>query len=255
MHLIAKASSRDEVSAAVADCADLSALWQANPAAWDTIKSVLAPLTYDCCRQRPEDWADLFDRIAEISPDAAAALYLFDTEQRVEATQSIVARLQEWQLLATGARVLDFGCGTGRLTEALAKLGHPVVGVDVSTGMLSAARRRCGGLDGVSLRAGDGRGLERLEATPFELVVACDVFPYVVTAGAAAVRDLLRAMSRSLVETGAVAVLNYSYRGDRARDRAEIELCACDAELTIVRASVGDFRHWDGETYILRKRA
>jgi demethylmenaquinone methyltransferase / 2-methoxy-6-polyprenyl-1,4-benzoquinol methylase len=43
-----------------------------------------------------------------------------------------------------GSRILDLGCGTGRLGELLAS-GHPVTGVDVSSGMLSKARRRAAG--------------------------------------------------------------------------------------------------------------
>jgi demethylmenaquinone methyltransferase/2-methoxy-6-polyprenyl-1,4-benzoquinol methylase len=43
-----------------------------------------------------------------------------------------------------GSRVLDLGCGTGRLGELLVP-DHPVTGVDVSSGMLSKARRRAAG--------------------------------------------------------------------------------------------------------------
>lgn len=39
------------------------------------------------------------------------------------------------------ARVLDFGCGAGRLTQALAAHADEVVGVDVSPPMLEVARR------------------------------------------------------------------------------------------------------------------
>src|SRR5436189_4290030 len=46
------------------------------------------------------------------------------------------------QVLAPGARVLDVGCGTGRLGAAMRGAGFTVVGVDVSAGMLSHARRR-----------------------------------------------------------------------------------------------------------------
>lgn len=41
-----------------------------------------------------------------------------------------------------GSRVLDAGCGTGRVAIALAERGHTVVGVDVDAGMLSAARAK-----------------------------------------------------------------------------------------------------------------
>lgn len=42
-------------------------------------------------------------------------------------------------------RVLDLGCGTGRLTVALAERGHDVTGLDPAAAMLAAARLRPGG--------------------------------------------------------------------------------------------------------------
>jgi SAM-dependent methyltransferase len=45
----------------------------------------------------------------------------------------------------TPARVLDLGCGTGRLTLALATAGHRVTGVDPEPGSLTAARAKPGG--------------------------------------------------------------------------------------------------------------
>ena len=41
-------------------------------------------------------------------------------------------------------RVLDLGCGTGRLSIAMAKAGHDVTGVDLSAAALDAARRKPG---------------------------------------------------------------------------------------------------------------
>jgi SAM-dependent methyltransferase len=45
-------------------------------------------------------------------------------------------------LVGPGSRVLDAGCGTGRVAIELARRGHDCVGVDVSASMLAVARER-----------------------------------------------------------------------------------------------------------------
>jgi SAM-dependent methyltransferase len=50
-------------------------------------------------------------------------------------------------LLAPPARVLDAGCGTGRVAVRLAELGYDVVGVDVDESMLDQARAAAPELD------------------------------------------------------------------------------------------------------------
>ncbi|WP_051551363.1 class I SAM-dependent methyltransferase [Nocardioides sp. URHA0020] len=51
------------------------------------------------------------------------------------------------RLLAPPARVLDAGCGTGRVAVRLAELGYDVVGVDVDASMLDVARAGAPELD------------------------------------------------------------------------------------------------------------
>jgi SAM-dependent methyltransferase len=55
------------------------------------------------------------------------------------------------------ARILDFGCGTGRLVIPFAAVAREVVGLDISDSMLAEARRNCAesGLANVELRRSD----------------------------------------------------------------------------------------------------
>ena len=73
-------------------------------------------------------------------------------------------------LVAPGARVLDAGCGTGRVGIRLAELGYDVVGVDVDGSMLAVARRTAPDLTWVK---GDLAGLSAAVAqrAPYDLVV------------------------------------------------------------------------------------
>ena len=52
-------------------------------------------------------------------------------------------------LAPPGAAVLELGCAAGRITHALAALGHPVVAVDQSPEMLACVRARRGGVEAV----------------------------------------------------------------------------------------------------------
>jgi len=47
------------------------------------------------------------------------------------------------RILGEGGRYLDFACGTGRITATVSRLVGESVGVDISQGMLSEARRKC----------------------------------------------------------------------------------------------------------------
>ncbi|PSQ04984.1 class I SAM-dependent methyltransferase [Halobacteriales archaeon QS_6_71_20] len=70
-------------------------------------------------------------------------------------------------------RVLDLGCGTGKLAVALAPYADEAVAVDPSAAMLDAARDRAAaaGVDGVRTVVGDDTDVGRLDAAsgPFRL--------------------------------------------------------------------------------------
>ncbi|QLQ35457.1 class I SAM-dependent methyltransferase [Micromonospora robiginosa] len=67
-------------------------------------------------------YVDRFRRLAAEGADLAGEARLVDA------------------LVPPGARILDAGCGTGRVAAALAARGHAVVGVDADPSLVEAAR-------------------------------------------------------------------------------------------------------------------
>ncbi|HEV2811129.1 MAG TPA: class I SAM-dependent methyltransferase [Acidimicrobiales bacterium] len=100
-------------------------------------------------------------------------------------------------------RVLDVGCGTGRLLKPLVALGWQVVGMDPQPENLAEARRVAGGMLGVEVVAGGFGDLEAVET--FDLVVAVGgAWWYLLTPDERA--DALSWVARSL-RPGGVVVL------------------------------------------------
>lgn len=77
-------------------------------------------------------------------------------------------------LVEPGARILDAGCGTGRVGVRLAELGFDVAGADIDASMLAVAQRN----PGVRWYLADLAELA-LDEAPFDLVVAAgNIFPF-----------------------------------------------------------------------------
>ncbi len=72
-------------------------------------------------------------------------------------------------LVPTGARVLDAGCGTGRVALRLAELGYDCAGVDLDPSMLTVARSR--GPE-IPWYEADLASLQLPGEAPFDLIVA-----------------------------------------------------------------------------------
>lgn len=227
----------------------LARLWRETPGAWELVRGVTraADTRGHAGAQR---WGDVFDAAAEISPAAAAAVYCLGRDDLLEAaTASIVARLEEWNLVGPDAHVLDIGCGPGRLAVALAPKVRSVTGLDVSGAMLESAWRRSAGLANVRLMETDGRSLRMIADKTMDLVLAVDVFPYLVTIPGLAEAHFAE-IARVLKAGGALLLLNYSYR--RVYD-ADVEVAASlasDRGLRVSRIAAGDFALWDRRTYL-----
>jgi SAM-dependent methyltransferase len=76
-------------------------------------------------------------------------------------------------------RVLDFGCGAGRVTRALAKRFGKVVGVDISNEMLLRARRELADVPNVEFHQSDGAELTVLGDALFDFAFAFSVFHHI----------------------------------------------------------------------------
>ena len=102
-------------------------------------------------------------------------------------------------LMPRGARVLDAGCGTGRVAIRLAEQGFVVVGLDVDDSMLAVAREQAPGLTWVLGDLADASGL-LVDEPPFDLVVlAGNVVPLVAEG---AVPDVVRSLVSVLAPEG-----------------------------------------------------
>jgi predicted TPR repeat methyltransferase len=150
-------------------------------------------------------------------------------------------------LVAPGSRILDAGCGTGRVAIRLAELGFDCVGVDLDESMLAQARSRAPQLP---WQRADLAELDLLAAgqQPFDLVVAAGNVVPLVAAGSEP-RVVLR-LAAHLTETGLLAV---GFGLDRAHLPPAAGLINLDdydgwcaaAGLQLVRR----FATWDGAAY------
>ena len=80
------------------------------------------------------------------------------------------------RFVSRDARVLDLGCGMGRVLTHLAPHCAEIVGVDVSSRMLRRARERLRGVPNVRLQRVSGRDLRPLAEGVFDFAFALQVF-------------------------------------------------------------------------------
>jgi len=239
--------------AAARRLAELIQLWDETPQACELVKRVLACVRHDDTGRsesnRLSAWAAAFDQTAAISAEAGVALYSLGRGDLLDrATDEVVAAMRKWNLL-NGGIALDLGCGIGRIIERIAPEMDRVVGVDISGGMLATARLRCGRFTNIALLQSSGRDLALFRDASFDLVYAVDTFPYLVLSGGDIAERHMRDIARVLRPRGTLLVLNYSYSGNRERDRREVAAVAGAASLQVVRDGTRDFTTWDAVTF------
>ena len=266
MHLLMASQSPETAAAILADArsrhpdlepplAEVAALFAAHPDAWRTVHAVADGVDHAPALASAEatldHWRANFDRLADAAPEAGVALYaLGDPDLLAAATAEVVAALDGWGLLGRDRDALDLGCGIGRFAEALAPHLRSVLGLDLSAGMIAAARQRSRNAN-VRFAVGTGRDLAGVADASVDFVLAADVFPYLVEAGLA--ERHVAEMARVLRPGGAAVVLNYSYRGDTARDRAELAAAASARGFALEPAGGRPFSLWDAAVFLLRR--
>jgi SAM-dependent methyltransferase len=197
----------------------------------------------------------LFDRLARELPEAAVALYSLGSPDLLRCfTDEIVDWLAQERLVSTRSRVLDLGCGIGRIAAALAPRVASIVGLDLSPEMIGQAYRRTSGLTNVTFVVGDGDSLAPLADRSIDVVLAVDSFPYIVQCGRDLASSHFAEAARVLRKGGDLVILNYSYRGIEV-DRADVARLAPVHGFLVLRNGVACFKEWDGMAFHLQRSA
>lgn len=235
----------------------LQTLWNDTPNAFALIKrisSATAEVDQAGGHSGIARLAAAFDKAAEISPAASVALYSIGREDLIEkATAEVVSYLRTRGLLGCGRRALEIGCGIGRFLAALAPELSQVVGLEISPAMVTHARQLCKHCGNVELVIGNGRDFQGLPDRSFDLVLAIDVFPYLVAAGQDVVESNTKEARRVLRPEGRLVIVNYSYRGDDRLDHDDAISLAAAVGYRVDRCGIRPFRLWDGAVFELRR--
>ena len=160
------------------------------------------------------------------------------TGQDIHGEATFVARL-----LGPGDRVLDAGCGTGRVAERLHELGFDVAGVDVDETMVAVAAAR---VPAVEWHVADLAVLDL--GTTFDLVVAAgNVVPFISTDSLPVALDRLA----SHLEPYGRLVCGYGLDREHLPPGAPVvPLATYDEACAAAGLTLEDrFGGWDGSSY------
>jgi len=203
----------------------------------------------DFCRR-------LFDWSVQQSREASVALYSLGSPQLLsEATGEVVQWLEEQGLVSQQARIVDVGCGTGRLEVALSSKVGSILGLDVSPAMVAHARSNCSGLPNVKIELSEGRGFATIPSQTLDLVLAVDSFPYLFQSGKSLLADHFAEAARVLRPGGALVVFELSYGRSRREDQDDFNALSAAVGLEVAVAAAQPFRLWDGLAFLSYKPA
>ncbi|MFI8997358.1 class I SAM-dependent methyltransferase [Streptomyces sp. NPDC053542] len=150
-------------------------------------------------------------------------------------------------LVPPGARVLDAGCGTGRVMIRLTELGYDCVGVDLDASMLAVAREQAPDLPWYQVDLTEFEPDTLGIAADFDLVVAAgNIFPLLATGTEATVVKRLAAALRP----GGLMVAGFGLDAAHLPVPPSITLPEYDAYCTEAGLTLVDrFATWDADPY------
>jgi SAM-dependent methyltransferase len=198
----------------------------------------------------------LFDGCVADSEEASVALYSLGKPDMLDAaTDEIVDAMRVRGMARPSARLLQIGCGIGRFEIALAPHVREAFGIDVSRGMVEAARRRAAGLSNVRFEVCSGLDLAMFDDGVFDVVYAFDSIPYLVEAGMELVETHFREAARVLSPRGQFVIFGFSYRGPIELDRCDVRELAADHDFRVVVDGDAPFELWNGHLFHLERGA
>ncbi len=196
----------------------------------------------------------LFDASVAESEESSVALYsLGSAKLLAAATDEVIAVLENWGVLGPRRDALEIGCGIGRLMVPLCSRLRSVVGTDVSSGMVLAARRRLEGLTNASVQLTTGQDLSAFSSASMDLVYSVDTFPYLVLSGPALVERHFQEVRRVLRPAGDFVLFNHAYGRPREDVNGEVLALADRAGLQVLRADESPFQLWNGIGWLMRR--
>jgi SAM-dependent methyltransferase len=113
-------------------------------------------------------------------------------------------------------RVLDYGCGAGRLVVPFSKRSQSVVGIDVSPSMVGLARQNCDKFGAVSARLLHVDEMTSLAPASFDLVHSFIVLQHIPPNRG----ELILRKLTELIVVGGVGAIHFTYCDSRPSTRA-----------------------------------
>lgn len=148
-----------------------------------------------------------------IPTEGREALWQLPDDQRGRALDALLDALASWGSLARDHRVVELGCGTGRVTELLAARALEAHGIEAEGALAAAARRRTEPLSNAFVQEGrSGHDLAAYDPDTFDLALAID---YMASLGGEAARgEALAEVARVLRPGGHLVIVNLTHDGD-----------------------------------------